>query len=269
MGGMLIKRYDYSEFDNLFRFNAELMNPNRKEGRFHWVIERLEIQTVNKDRKLKLGERPSEEVSQLPIYETTRKIPTGRMDLKERQRLREQMDMLDIRREENIAKRRATTKERFLKHIIALKEDDERRKEEQQAEIEEERQNRYKQKEETEKREEEELKALEAKRKTRRKAVEVREQRTEESEEFELAQIRLRWKQNDAEKARLLQAAREQRAKKKEEASVAAAEDKQKKAEAAKRRKLIFKQIADRIQRKEETWLKKIMGSKAERKREE
>merc|ERR1712048_745116 len=123
--------------------------------------------------------------------------------------------------------------------------------------------------EEAEKREEEELKALEVKAKTRRKAVEVREQRTEESEEFELAQIRLRWKQNDAEKARLLQAAREQRAKKKEEAAVAAAEDKQKKAEAAKRRKLIFKQIADRIQRKEEAWLKKIMGSKAERKREE
>merc|ERR1712048_1270352 len=169
MGGMLIKRYDYSEFDNLFRFNAELMNPNRKEGRFHWVIERLEIQSVNKDRKLKLGEKPTEEVSQLPIYENTRKIPTGRMDLKERQRLREQMDMLDIRREENIAKRRATTKERFLKHIIALKEDDERRREEQDAKIEEERQNRYKQKEEYEKKKEEEDKALEAKAKIRRK----------------------------------------------------------------------------------------------------
>merc|ERR1712060_912144 len=99
----------------------------------------LEIQTVNKDRKLKLAEKPTEEVSQLPIYETWGKIPTGRMDLKERQRLREQMDMLDIRREENIAKRRATTKERFLKHIIALKEEDERRKEEQQAKINEER----------------------------------------------------------------------------------------------------------------------------------
>merc|ERR1712187_913071 len=137
------------------------MNPNRKEGRFHWVIERLEIQTVNKDRKLKLAEKPTEEVSLLPIYETTRKIPTGRMDLKERQRLREQMDMLDIRREENIAKRRAATKEKFLKHIIALKEEDERRQEEQQAKIDEERQNRYKQKEEMEKREEEELKVKE------------------------------------------------------------------------------------------------------------
>merc|ERR1712187_865247 len=137
------------------------MNPNRKEGRFHWVIKRLEIQEVNKDRKLKLGEQPTEEESLLPIYETVRKIPTGRMDLKERQKLREQMDMLDIRRIENIAKRRAATKEKFLKHIIALKEEDERRKEEQQAKINEERQNRYKQKEVMEKREEDELKVKE------------------------------------------------------------------------------------------------------------
>merc|ERR1712023_580828 len=100
-----------------------------------------------------------EEVPQLPEYETVRKIPTGRMDLKERQRLREQMDMLDIRRAENIAKKRAATKERFLRHLFALKEDDARRKEEQAAKIEEERLNRYKQKEDTEKREEEALRA--------------------------------------------------------------------------------------------------------------
>merc|ERR1712146_332380 len=83
------------------------------------------------------------------------------------------------------------------------------------------------------------------------------------------AQIRLRWKANDAEKARLLQAAREQRAKKKEEAAVAKAEENQKRADAQKRRKLVFKQIADRIKRKEDEWLKKIFDSKAERKRDE
>merc|ERR1712048_106985 len=167
MGGMLIKRYDYSEFDNLFRFNAELMNPNRKEGRFHWVIERLEIQTVNKDRKLKLAEKPTDQISQLPLYETQRKIPTGRMDLKERQRLREQMDILDVRRAENIQKKRAAALEKFLRHVFALKEEDKRRKEEQQQKIEEERAKRYKSKEEMERQEEEELKALEKKNKMR------------------------------------------------------------------------------------------------------
>merc|ERR1712048_332778 len=110
---------------------------------------------------------------------------------------------------------------------------------------------------------------LEAKAKTRRKAVEVKEQRTEEQEEFELAQIRLRWKANDAEKARLLQAARERRATKKKEAAAAKAEENQKRADAQKKRKLIFKQIADRIKRKEDDWLKRIFDSKAERKRDE
>ena len=38
--------YSYADFDQLFRFNAELMNPNRKEGRFHWIFERLAIVTV-------------------------------------------------------------------------------------------------------------------------------------------------------------------------------------------------------------------------------
>merc|ERR1711879_828109 len=43
----------------------------------------------------------------------------------------------------------------------------------------------------------------------------------------------------------------------------------QKRADAQKKRKLIFKQIADRIKRKEDEWLKKIFALKAERKRDE
>merc|ERR1712151_1262 len=223
----------------------------------------------NKDRKLKLGEKPTEEISQLPIYETTRKIPTGRMDLKERQRLREQMDMLDIRREENIAKRRAATKEKFLKHIIQLKEEDERRKEEQQAKINEERQNRYKQKEDMESREEEELKAVEKTGRKRNEIIEKIEMRTLENEEFELAQIRLRWKASDAKKAAELQADRDKREKVHEEARIKKAEEDKKRSEAHKKRKLVWKQYADRIKRKEDAWMHKIFEKKAEIKRDD
>merc|ERR1719159_1764199 len=53
--------YDYAAYDGLFRFNAELMNPNRKEGRFHYIIERLSVVTVFKDRELKLMPEPTEE----------------------------------------------------------------------------------------------------------------------------------------------------------------------------------------------------------------
>merc|ERR1712072_885477 len=138
-------------------------------GRFHWIIERLEISTATKERKLKLAEKPTDQISQLPLYETQRKIPTGRMDLKERQRLREQMDILDVRRAENIQKKRAAALERFLKHVFLLKEEDKRRKEEQNLKMEEERGKRYKGKEEQERLEEEEFKALEKKNKMRRK----------------------------------------------------------------------------------------------------
>ncbi|CAE8586343.1 unnamed protein product, partial [Polarella glacialis] len=55
-------QYTYQEFDGLFRFNAELMNPNRKDGRFHWVAQRLGIAAVGKERKLKLNPEPTEEV---------------------------------------------------------------------------------------------------------------------------------------------------------------------------------------------------------------
>merc|ERR1712194_240335 len=98
-------------------------------------IERLEIATIGTDTKLRLAPEPTEEVPQLPLYETQRKIPTGRMDLKERTRLREQMNMLDIRRDENISKMRARTRERFSKHIFKLKEEDKRRQREQEEKI--------------------------------------------------------------------------------------------------------------------------------------
>eukprot|EP00913_Durusdinium_trenchii_P007526 g7073.t1 len=63
-------QYSYQDFDGLFRFNAELMNPNRKKGRFHWISERLAILIVGKDRQLKLQPEPTSEVPELPIYET-------------------------------------------------------------------------------------------------------------------------------------------------------------------------------------------------------
>merc|ERR1719335_1392647 len=99
------------------------MNPNRKDGRFHWCIERLEIATIGQETKLILGAEPSEKVPELPIYELNRKIPTGRMDLKERQRLREQMDMLNIRRDEKIRNKKEASKKKFLEHIFFLQEE--------------------------------------------------------------------------------------------------------------------------------------------------
>lgn len=206
---VLFLQYDYGDFDALFRFNAELMNPNRKDGRFHWIIERLEIAilgagTANAERKLRLAPEPTKEVPELPIYENDRKIPTGRMDLKERQRLREQMDMLNVKREENIQKKRAAAKERFLEKVFLLKEEAVRKEKQVADKIAEELKERHAYKEEVERQEAEDEARLEAMAKIRMHHEDVKEERTEEAEEEELRTMRARWKANDARKAQLI-----------------------------------------------------------------
>jgi len=221
---MLHKQYTYNEFDSLFRFNAELMNPNRKEGRYHWVIERLEIGQVGSERKLRLSSEVTKEVPELPIYETTRKIPTGRMDLKERQRLRDQMDMLNIKREEKIRAKKEISKKKFLEHIFALQEDTVRREAEQEEAIKKEREKRYQYQLEVENEEEDEGIKLAVLAKTRRIAAENKDRAHEEAEEEDLRQLRIRWFAADDEKARLIA---EARARKQKDIAAAAEQAKQ------------------------------------------
>uniref|UniRef100_A0A7S4T4E8 Uncharacterized protein n=1 Tax=Alexandrium monilatum TaxID=311494 RepID=A0A7S4T4E8_9DINO len=261
--------YTYDAFDKEFRFNAELMNPNRKEGRFHWVIERLSIETVGKERKLERKPEPSEEVPELPIYETTRKIPTGRMDLKERQRLREQMDMLDIKRAENIAAKRAATKERFLEHITRVKEEDKRKKQEVEEMIAGERKQRILDRERRDREAEEEQARKEAREKQRRKAVTVREHRTEEQDEEEYRALRERWRVLDAEKAAN---AKELHKKKEAERAASRQEEAEHKAhmeELHQKREAVWKVREARVARKEADQLKRILTVKAELQRQE
>jgi len=205
---MLHRQYTYQEFDGLFRFNAELMNPNRKEGRYHWVIERLEIAQVGQERKVRLAAEVTKEVPELPIYETTRKIPTGRMDLKERQRLREQMDMLSIKREEKIRAKKQLSKKKFLEHIFFLQEETKRKEKEQEESIASEREKRWQDQLKFDNEEEEQAAKDLVLARSRRIAVESKEQAHEEREEEDLRQLRLRWKAADAEKARLISEAR-------------------------------------------------------------
>lgn len=221
---MLHKQYTYNEFDGLFRFNAELMNPNRKEGRYHWVIERLEIGQVGTDRKLRLAAEVTKEVPELPIYETTRKIPTGRMDLKERQRLRDQMDMLNIKREAKIRAKKEASKKKFLEHIFNLQEDAKRREIEQEEAIAKEREKRYQWQVQAEAEEEEEEARTAVLQKHRRVAADNKDRLHEEKEEEDLRQLRIRWREVDAEKAREIN---EARARKERNLAMQAEQDKQ------------------------------------------
>jgi len=210
---MLHRQYTYQEFDGLFRFNAELMNPNRKEGRYHWVIERLEIAQVGNERKVRLAAEVTKEVPELPIYETTRKIPTGRMDLKERQRLREQMDMLSIKREEKIRAKKEASKKKFLEHIFWLQAEAIRKEKEQAESIESERDKRWQQQLEMDNEEEDAAAKDAVLSRSRRIAAENKDQAHEEKEEEDLRQLRLRWFAGDREKARLIAEARARKVK--------------------------------------------------------
>jgi len=258
-------QYSYQDFDGLFRFNAELMNPNRKEGRFHWIAERLAILTVGKDRQLKLQPEPTPEVPELPIYETVRKIPTGRMDLKERQRLREQMDMLDIKRNENIAKRKQESRQKFLQHVFWLKEEDKRLKREHHEKLEAERTRRVQMKEELERRQKEASRLEKERQRQRRIAVEAKEERIEERDAEDYRQLRARWKMRDAERAKAIAEAIGRKELDLAELRKKQAEEKKVAEEIMRKRQGAWDAREERIRRKSQAWLKAVLEVKAER----
>jgi len=39
--------YSYAQMDEIFQFNSELVNPNNRDGRYHWIIERLDFVLVD------------------------------------------------------------------------------------------------------------------------------------------------------------------------------------------------------------------------------
>jgi len=142
------QNYAYNEFDAIFRFHAELMNPNKKVQRWHWIFDRLTYQSDGGDgRKLSIHFEPTEE-SQVP-YLVNMKMPIGRMDYGERQRLREDMDRLDLRRQEKIAIRKEASLQRFIKKVLEAKKLMELKLQMRQDQIEKEREERVQRKLET------------------------------------------------------------------------------------------------------------------------
>eukprot|EP00930_Biecheleria_cincta_P069043 TRINITY_DN56838_c0_g1_i1.p1 TRINITY_DN56838_c0_g1~~TRINITY_DN56838_c0_g1_i1.p1 ORF type:complete len:617 (+),score=174.33 TRINITY_DN56838_c0_g1_i1:86-1936(+) len=53
----------YSQFDALFQYDTEMMNPSNQDVRFHWIIERLDfVQDKRGNKVLCLGEEPTIEL---------------------------------------------------------------------------------------------------------------------------------------------------------------------------------------------------------------
>jgi len=115
-------------------------------------------------------------------------------------------------------------------HITRLQEDNERRKVEQDKSIAREREKRYKEQLEYENQEEEDAARAAVLQKTRRIAAENKDRAHEEAEEEDLRQLRIRWREVDAEKARHIAEARARK-----ERNVAAQAEKKKADEEAAR----------------------------------
>jgi len=91
----------YSEFDHLFRFDAELMNPSNQDGRYHWVIERLDFIVDQRGlKKLALATEPTPDVDQEVEEKPKPKLAMepqvgGRIDAATRVKLLKELDTQD------------------------------------------------------------------------------------------------------------------------------------------------------------------------------
>ena len=121
----LVKDFTYSEYDALFRFNADLMNPNKKSERFAWICQRLDI-TVGEDGSphLRLARDPTTPEITTPTFEESATILTGFTDIPQWEQLRGRLLSLESRRAEAVAKIEADAHQKFMTDLSRLRQEE-------------------------------------------------------------------------------------------------------------------------------------------------
>lgn len=118
--------YTYTELDDLFRFNSEMMNPTNKDGRYHWVIERLDFILNDLGKKvLCLAPEPTpEEVTEEDDGEPVQKkkggakpFLTGKVDAATRAKLIKELETMDDRKLQHTLVRSEEARKRFLQEL--------------------------------------------------------------------------------------------------------------------------------------------------------
>lgn len=118
----------YSEFDALFKFDSELMNPSNQDGRFHWVIERLDFVQDNQGQKvLCLAQEPTPEADdEEELVEDKTKASTiapaytgGKIDAATRAKLLKELDTQDDEKLHVSLVRSEGARKRFLAELHA------------------------------------------------------------------------------------------------------------------------------------------------------
>lgn len=117
--------YTYSEIDDLFRFNSELMNPNNKEERYHWVIERLDFMLEDAfHKKLCLAAEATVEVTN--VQEVKKKVASkafhsGKIDATTRAKLLAELDTMDDTLLQNNLVNSENVRKQFLQALHACR----------------------------------------------------------------------------------------------------------------------------------------------------
>lgn len=109
--------YSYSELDALFKHNDELANPANRDGRYEWVVDRLDFVSDGGSKRLALANEPTSEDIDGTERVASKKVPTERMTYAERQKQRQDMERLDEKRSQMIQTKTEKARKAFLAEL--------------------------------------------------------------------------------------------------------------------------------------------------------
>ena len=109
-----------AELDELFRFDPILMNPNKTHERYMWIAERIAIVKSGQEDTLVLMKVPMAPLKPV-IFDSNFKLPLGRLNANERDRLHNQVLSVDHKRELNIANKLEARHSTFTSYLRSLR----------------------------------------------------------------------------------------------------------------------------------------------------
>merc|ERR1719271_1975929 len=113
--------YSYGDFDILFKSHPELVNPASKEGRYDWIVDRLDFTTDSSGgaKRLTLAHAPTadDDGPSVKPGATPKAIPKDRLTFAERTRLRQEAERLEEKRAASIALKSEKNRKAFVAEL--------------------------------------------------------------------------------------------------------------------------------------------------------
>lgn len=121
-----LERFDLNltlvEFDDLFRYDSDLMNPNKKLERYAWVAERICPRQTENGNIIVICDHPVTSLVENTCDDDSL-IPIGRLGFAERRRLREAVRGKELKRNESIRKKELSGHVRFLELLSRFRDE--------------------------------------------------------------------------------------------------------------------------------------------------